>query len=77
MIARRREQSPKTVSFLGVGRVNAQCDVASFIARQTGQLLAGVTSHHNAVMASASETYSPLLCAQSMMIDVFPCLRHS
>ena len=66
------EQSPYTVSFLGV--VNTPRNVASFTARQTRQPLAGVTSYHNVAMASALEAYSPLLCVQSVVVDVFPCL---
>lgn len=72
VIAWNEEQRPSTISFLGV--VSTPCNVASFTARQTCQLLAGVTSYHNVAMASALETFSPLLCAQSMVVDVFPCL---
>lgn len=74
VIAWNAEQSPSTISFLEV--VSTPRNVASFTARQTCQLLAGVTSYHNVAMASALETYSPLLCAQSMVVDVFPCLAY-
>lgn len=76
MIAWSGEQRTNIVTFPGAGRLSAPCSMASFTTRQTDQLLAGVTSHHNAVMASVLEMYSPLFFIQFMMVDVFPCLVH-
>lgn len=43
-MALRENQSSNVVNMAGVGTVSAQCDVSSLIARQMGQLLAGVPS---------------------------------